>query len=99
MMTKTILGIITLCWTMTVTAQTQYQLPIVCDRTEAVISALENNYKETLSWRGQHGTDGSVLSLWINDRTGAWTLLKMTPEVSCIIGAGAGSKLILGYPV
>ena len=96
---KTILGIIALCSSMAVSAQAQYQLTIVCDRTEAVISALENNYKETLSWRGQHGTDGSVLSLWVNDRTGAWTLLKMTPEVSCIIGAGDGSKMRLGYPV
>lgn len=87
------------CSSSLVNAQFQYDYPLLCDSTEKIIKSLVDNYKETLSWGGKHISDNSVYSLWINEKTGSWTLLKMTPETSCILGVGLESKLQLGNPI
>ena len=80
-------------------AQFQYDYPIICDSTEKIIKSLMDNFKETLTWGGKHNSDNSVYSLWVDENTGSWTLLKMAPEVSCILGVGLESKLQLGNPI
>jgi hypothetical protein len=87
------------CLSSVANAQFQYDYPIICDSTEKIIKSLVDNYKETLTWGGRHINDNSAYSLWLNEKTGSWTLLKMTPEVSCILGIGVESKLLLGNPV
>ena len=87
------------CSSSLVNAQFQYDYPLLCDSTEKIIKSLVDNYKETLSWGGKHISDNSVYSLWINEKTGSWTLLKMTSEASCILGVGLESKLQLGNPI
>lgn len=90
---------ILVCSPSLVTAQINYELPVVCAPTIEILTALKNDYKEKVSWSGEHANDKSVYSLWINDKTTAWTLLKMTPEVSCILGAGDKSNATFGVPV
>ena len=82
-----------------VNAQFQYDYPLLCDSTEKIIKSLGNNWKETLIWGGKHISDNSVYSLWTNEKEGTWTLLKMTSEVSCILGTGTDSKIKLGAPI
>ena len=52
-----------------VNAQFRYDYPIVCDDTQKVISVLEKEFEEKLSWKGLHVNDKSVYSLWINEKT------------------------------
>jgi len=80
-------------------AQFQYDYPLLCDSTEKIVKSLGADWKEKLAWGGKHTSDNSVYSLWINEKEGTWTLLKMTTEVSCILGTGSESKLLLGDPV
>ena len=80
-------------------AQFRYDMPTVCDTTAKVIQSLETNFREQLTWSGKHVNDNSVYSLWINKKDNSWTLLKMTPEFSCIIGVGDQSTIRLGDPV
>lgn len=87
------------CLPSLVNAQFQYNYPIICDSTEQVIKSLGENFKETLTWNGKHVNDNSVYSLWINEQSGEWTLLKMNPELSCILGVGTESKITLGTPI
>jgi hypothetical protein len=35
----------------------------------------------------------------INEKEGSWTLLKMTPSTTCILGVGTESKITLGTPI
>ncbi len=74
----------------------RYDYPIICDDTKKIIETLEKTFSEKLTWQGAHAEDKSIYSLWTNEKTGGWTLLKMTPETSCIVGTGEGSKLLLG---
>jgi len=80
-------------------AQFRYDYPIVCDNTQKVIKVLEKEFKEQLSWRGSDASDNSKYSLWINEKEGSWTLLKMTPATTCILGVGTESKITLGTPI
>ena len=80
-------------------AQFRYDYPIVCDDTRKVITVLEKEFKEQLSWRGSHASDNSKYSLWINEKEKSWTLLKMTPATTCILGVGTESVVTLGTPV
>lgn len=80
-------------------AQFRYDYPIVCDTTQSIIKSLAENWKEALTWTGKHVNDNSVYSLWINEKTSGWTLLKMTPETSCILGTGEGSTSFLGNAI
>ena len=77
----------------------RYDFPLLCDSTQKIIESLGKNYREQLTWQGTHVSDNSVYSLWINEKTGSWTLLKMAPEASCILGVGEASNLTLGTPI
>lgn len=80
-------------------AQFRYDYPVVCDSTQKVIKVLEEEFKEQLSWKGSHSNDNSKYSLWINEKTRSWTLLKMTPETSCILGVGDESNSLFGVSI
>jgi len=74
----------------------RYELPAVCDDTVNILRELAQDNKEVLVWGGEHANDNSRLALFENARTGTWTLLKMTPKISCIIGVGKKSEFMLG---
>ena len=82
-----------------VNAQFRYDYPIVCDDTQKVISVLEKEFEEKLSWKGLHVNDKSVYSLWTNEKNQNWPLLKMTPTTTCILGTGSDSVSTFGTPI
>lgn len=101
-LSKILQGIV-LCLPLTLHAQSvfTYDYTINCADTDKIIEALTSTkYTEKLSWTGKDIEDGSFYSLWINEEVGGWTLLKMSVEkVSCILGVGTGSTLMLGEKV
>ena len=68
-------------------------LEIGCDRTDIIMESLKSSkYKERMRWSGQMPSDLSFFSLWVNESTQAWTLLKSsTSGHSCVVGAGTES--------
>lgn len=87
------------CLSSPANAQFRYDYPIVCDDTQKIITVLEKEFEEKLSWKGSHVNDKSVYSLWTNEKTQNWTLLKMTPSTTCILGTGTNSVSTFGTPI
>ena len=73
--------------------------PVLCDESKKLISALNEQWNEKLQWSGNDGANNSKYGLFVNEKTGTWTLLQLTPEVACIIGVGDNSKLFLGSAI
>lgn len=71
----------------------EVQKPIICDETQKIIKALAEKFNEKPVWVAKDIKDNSKYSLFVNPKTGAWTMLQMTPEVSCILGVGEESTL------
>ena len=71
-------------------------LEVGCEETDKLIQAIQSSeYKEKMRWGGQMPSDQSVFSLWVNESTKTWTLLKSsTNGYSCIIGAGTDSLVL-----
>jgi hypothetical protein len=86
---KTLLILILLTYSLSVHAWIRYEYPILCDKTEEIIKSLIG-FKEEVKWQGKDAEDKSIYSLWISE-SGGWTLLKMNPEVSCVLGVGEES--------
>ncbi len=72
----------------------QADKPVICDDTQKIITSLTETFKEVPIWTAKDGSTSSRYSLFVNEKTGAWTMLQMTPEVSCILGVGEESKII-----
>ena len=72
----------------------QADKPVICDDTQKIIKSLTETFKEVPIWTAKDGSTNSRYSLFVNEKTGAWTMLQMTPEVSCILGVGEESKII-----
>jgi len=68
--------------------------PVLCDDTKKLIQGLTENYNEKPVWTAVNPVDETRFSLFVNSKTGHWTLLQMTPEISCIIGVGEDSKFL-----
>lgn len=68
--------------------------PVLCDDTKSLIKSLIENYNEKPIWTAVNPVDETRFSLFVNSKTGYWTLLQMTPEIACIIGVGEDSKFL-----
>jgi hypothetical protein len=84
--------VVTMLFVTSVLSQTfNYDYEIPCAPTKDILSLL-TEFEEEMTWAGKHIDDESMYSLWVHPMTGAWTLLKMTPSVSCVLGIGMESK-------
>ena len=70
-------------------------IEVGCEKTDKLMEAIQSSdYKEKMHWGGQMPSDQSVFSLWVNESTKTWTLLKSSINgYSCIMGAGTESKV------
>lgn len=68
--------------------------PVLCDNAQTLIKSLTENYNEKPVWTARNPVDDTRFALFVNSKTGLWTLLQMTPEVACIIGVGEDSTLL-----
>lgn len=68
--------------------------PVLCDNSKTLIQSLTENYNEKPIWTASNPVDNTRFALFVNAKTGSWTLLQMTPDIACIIGVGEESSLI-----
>ncbi len=68
--------------------------PVLCDNTQTLIKSLTENYNEKPLWTAKNPVDDTRFSLFVNSKTGHWTLLQMTSTVACIIGVGDDSNFL-----
>lgn len=68
--------------------------PVLCDDTQTIIKSLTENYDEKPVWTARNPVDDTRFALFVNSKTGLWTLLQMTPRIACIIGVGQESKFL-----
>lgn len=73
--------------------------PVLCDDTQLLIKSLTENYNEKPVWTARNPVDDTRFGLFVNAKTGSWTLLQMTPKIACIIGVGEESTLLQGDAV
>lgn len=69
---------------------------VICDNTKAVMDFLAENFEEKPVWIAKDQNDETRYSLFVNQKTGSWTLLQFTPTVACFLGMGDESKYIFG---
>ena len=93
---RTLLMAFLFCLTSTIANAESFtaRKPIICDETKKVIKVLTETFNEKPIWTGKDMQDESRYSLFVNAKTGAWTLLQLTPAYACILGVGEESKLI-----
>jgi len=61
--------------------------PVICDRTDVVLTRLmSKDIREQPIWVGRD--TGSQFTVFVNERTGAWTLVQFNTEIACILGMG-----------
>jgi hypothetical protein len=68
--------------------------PVLCDDAKILIRSLTENYNEKPIWTARNPIDDTRFGLFVNAKTGSWTLLQMTPGIACIIGVGEESNLL-----
>jgi hypothetical protein len=68
--------------------------PVLCDDTQTLIKSLTENYNEKPVWTARNPVDDTRFALFVNEKTGFWTLLQMTSKIACIIGVGQDSKFL-----
>jgi hypothetical protein len=70
-----------------------------CDDTKIVTDYLTKNYKEIPLLVGKTEDEvGSLMSFWVNRKTGTWTIIATKDKLSCIIGVGKSLKVIDSGP-
>ncbi len=72
----------------------QSQKPVICDDIKKIIGSLNQNFKEKPVWVAKDENDETRYSLFVNQKTGSWTLIQFTSTVACILGVGEDSKFM-----
>jgi hypothetical protein len=74
----------------------QSRKPVICDDIKKVIESLNQNFEEKPVWLAKDQSDDTRYSLFVNQKTGSWTLIQFTSTVACILGVGEDSKFMFG---
>ena len=73
---------------------TERNKPVTCGPfREIVETLLKDKYRELPLWIGKSSTDTSQFSLFLNENTGAWTLVQYGHVIGCVLGMGEKSDL------
>lgn len=95
-MTKFLLGVLLLPLIATA-SPVKVSKTMVCDETATVFNALSSSdFKEQPIWVGN--AEDSKYTMFVNEKTGSWTLVQFDAKNACILGEGTNSKLILKGP-
>ena len=71
---------------------------ISCLETKIVFKSLREEYGEVPFWIGMDDKLNKF-ALFVNKKTGTWTLLEFDKEFACALGAGQINQLILTGPI
>lgn len=65
---------------------------IVCGSHKEIFAVLANDYKETPVWYGTSEKSPMIYSLWVNQRTSSWTLVRENQDAQknpvCVLDVG-----------
>jgi hypothetical protein len=71
--------------------------PVVCNDTSVVFKALtDGDFKEQPIWVG--AAEDSKYTLFVNEKTGTWTVIQFDSKNACVLGEGIKSKQISNGP-
>lgn len=91
---KFLYALLLLTLTLTSSAET-ITTTMPCDDTVVITEYLAKNFKEVPLLMGRaDDAVGSVMSFWINMKTGTWTIIATKNQLSCVIGVGKNLKVI-----
>ncbi len=76
---------------------TELNKPVTCGPfREIVETLLKDQYRELPLWIGKSSQDTSQFSLFVNEATGAWTLVQYGRVTGCVLGMGQSSDIVNG---
>jgi len=73
--------------------------PTVCDKPEKVFDSLGNKHKEKPVWTGKDAQNDSGYALFLNEKTGLWTIVQFNKSMACVLGIGKESLMYVGKPI
>ena len=76
---------------------TERDKPVTCGPFREIVETLiKDKYREFPLWIGKSSQDTSQFSLFLNETTGAWTLVQYGRVTGCILGMGESSDIVNG---
>ena len=73
--------------------------PVICGPLQTIFENLSSeDIKENPVWIGKDQNSPSNYALFVNSKTGTFTIVQFNQEVGCVLGMGAGAKNI-GSPL
>jgi hypothetical protein len=98
---KLILGIVVLVPSIAVpqnapkNTQAERNMPVECDSTEKIMTALKDQFKETPLMVGKSTTKKSYTSIWGNPETKTFTVLTTRGDVTCVLDVGTDLEVVI----
>jgi hypothetical protein len=75
--------------------QVEQTLPVICDSTEVIMSALQDRFKEIPVIAGKSTARQSYTSVWGNPETKSFTIVTTRGDVTCVLDVGTNLEVIL----
>lgn len=69
------------------------QMEMVCASTEQVLSVVRSA-GETLYWYGMESNREVLVSIWVNQEIGTYTLMKTTGDRTCVMSFGVSDSIL-----
>ena len=70
--------------------------PVTCSDPKTVIEGLSDQYQEQPCWSGR-GTESKYV-LFVNPKTGSWSMVEYNDKVACVVGTGKAARQIFLGP-
>ena len=71
--------------------------PVICVELKDILKSLRETHEEKPVFLGQD-TETNY-SLFVNSKTGTWTIIQFIDDFACVIGIGDSAKLVLGEKI
>ena len=75
------------------------QKPMICVDLPDLLKSLKDSHKELPVFIANDSSDKTKYSLFINQKTGTWTMIQFVDDVACIVGFGTEAKVVLGNKI
>lgn len=70
--------------------------PVKCGPFREIVQiVISEPFTEQPVWVGTSGTDPTSFTLFVNDKSGTWTLVQYAKEIGCVLGMGPSGKLYI----
>lgn len=74
----------------------QFPKTVLCGPVSTILSTLtDQEVNEQPFWIGKDASENSNYALFVNAKTGAFTIIQFTQEIGCVLGVGYKSETYL----